>query len=174
MDRKVHTFYFRLCAKGLSVAGFCLLLACLAALSGCTLPGGKRDASLSGGSAAGSAISRTALSAVGTRYTYGGDAPSTGFDCSGLVCWSYGTNGVRLPRTAREQSGMGRSVSKSALKPGDLVVFRTNSGMHTGIYTGKGKFVHSPGTGKRVRVDSIHDEYWRKRFVAGRRHTGVY
>jgi Cell wall-associated hydrolases (invasion-associated proteins) len=126
------------------------------------------------GSAAGAAISRTALSTIGTRYAYGGASPSSGFDCSGLVCWSYAKNGLKVPRTTREQSRLGTAVSMGQLRPGDLVVFRIKSGLHTGIYTGKGRFVHSPSSGKAVRVDEVGSTYWKGKFIAGRRHAKVY
>lgn len=159
-----------------TVPVFILALLCLAlCASGCSLPkSGQGDLSASGPPVAGAAISKTALTTVGTPYKYGGSNPSKGFDCSGLVSWSYARHGVPVPRTAREQSRLGASVSKSSLKPGDLVVFRISSGLHTGIYTGKGRFVHSPSTGKRVRVDDINNKYWKGKFVAARRHSRVY
>ena len=126
------------------------------------------------GKVPGTAISKTALSTVGAPYVYGGSTPAKGFDCSGLVSWAYAKNGVKVPRTAKEQSKLGASVSKSALKPGDVVVFRISSGLHTGIYTGRGRFVHSPSAGKKVRVDDMNDKYWRGKFVAARRHDRVH
>lgn len=142
------------------------LLICLLALmvSACSL-----KSKIPEGGAAGSSISSTALSTVGTPYRMGGTTPSKGFDCSGLVLWAYAKHGIQVPRTAREQSGVGRAVGKKSLQKGDIVVFRTRSGIHTGIYTGSGKFVHSPSRGKTVREDKIDSQYWSKRFVAGRR-----
>lgn len=152
--------------------GLCLaILLCFLACSGCTLP---REPAPSGRTASGAAISQTALTTIGTRYCYGGSSPAKGFDCSGLVLWAYGKNGLNVPRTANEQSRMGYAVSKGNLRPGDLVVFKTRSGLHTGIYTGKGRFVHSPRSGTSVREESIDSKYWRGRFIAGRRHAGVY
>ena len=153
---------------------FILALLCLALFaSGCSLRSTPEAAEHSP-KVRGTAISKTALTTVGTPYVYGGSTPAKGFDCSGLVAWAYARHGVKVPRTAKEQSILGSSVSKSALKPGDLVVFRIRSGLHTGIYTGKGRFVHSPSSGKRVRVDDMHSKYWRGKFVAGRRHARVY
>lgn len=149
-----------------------LLLGLLLAASGCSLRSAPPD--YSGGSAAGQAICSTALSTVGASYVYGGSSPSSGFDCSGLVCWAYAKNGVHLPRTAREQSRVGTAVSKTNLRPGDLVVFKISSGLHTGIYTGQGRFIHSPSRGKAVRVDRLDSKYWHNKFVAGRRHRQVY
>lgn len=149
-----------------------VLCLCLLVSAGCSLP--KDHGGKAGARASGAAICKTALSTVGTRYTYGGATPAKGFDCSGLVSWTYAKHGVAVPRTAREQSAMGRAVSKGNLRPGDLVVFKTRSGLHTGIYTGKGRFVHSPRSGTTVREEAIDSKYWRGRFVAGRRHFDVY
>lgn len=121
------------------------------------------------GGVAGASICETALSTVGAPYRLGGASPSRGFDCSGLVLWAYAKHGVKLPRTARDQSRVGKAVGQKALQKGDIVVFKTGSGVHTGIYTGGGKFVHSPSRGKTVREDKIHSKYWSKRFVSGRR-----
>jgi cell wall-associated NlpC family hydrolase len=124
--------------------------------------------------ATGANISRTALSAVGTRYAHGGTSPAKGFDCSGLVCWAYAKNGITLPRTADEQSEVGDSIDREDLLPGDIVVFSSFwSGTHTGIYTGQGKFVHSPRPGKRVRVESLDSDYWSGEFDEGRRHEKI-
>lgn len=153
---------------------FILALLCLVLFaSGCSLRA-TPDPSASGPKVPGAAICKAALSTVGTPYRYGGSNPVKGFDCSGLVAWAYEKHGVRVPRTAREQSMLGASVAKSALKPGDLVVFRLNSGLHTGIYTGKGRFVHSPSSGRQVRVDDMDSRYWRGKFIAGRRHARLY
>lgn len=150
-----------------------LLALCLYLLAGagCSLPQtpGPTGARVSGG-----AICKTALATVGTRYTYGGASPSQGFDCSGLILWAYAKNGISVPRTTSEQNSMGSSVSKGSLRPGDLVIFKIRSGLHTGIYTGKGRFIHSPRTGSTVREDNINSKYWRGRFIAGRRHPSVY
>ncbi len=147
---------------------FCLLLL---AGYGCSLP---KEPGPGGARVSGAAISQTALTTVGTRYKYGGATPEKGFDCSGLVLWAYGKHGVTVPRTAKEQSKMGYNVGKGNLRPGDLVVFRIRSGLHTGIYTGRGRFVHSPRTGTTVRVEDINSKYWSGRFIAGRRLAGMY
>lgn len=144
-----------------------LVLSLAMAAGGCSLP--KKVPT--GPMVAGARVSNTALSTVGTRYVSGGTTPNKGFDCSGLVCWAYAQNGLNMPRTAREQSKVGSSVSKKSLREGDLVVFKIRGGMHTGIYTGKGKFVHSPSRGKTVREDKIDSIYWKDKFVAGRRHN---
>jgi len=118
-----------------------------------------------------SGIVATAKSQIGTKYKYGGTSPAIGFDCSGFVSWVYSRHGVSLPRITKEQAKIGKSVPKGKMLPGDIVVFTISrsQGMHTGIYAGKGKFIHSPGTGKLVCEESIDAPYWSSRFIAARR-----
>jgi hypothetical protein len=113
---------------------------------------------------------------LGTKYVWGGQAPG-GFDCSGLVQWAYGQNGIGLPRTTYNQINIGASVDIGNLQPGDLVFFDTepqNAGPdHVGIYIGGGKFIHAPHTGDVVKISSLADPYYQNRFFAGRRIPGV-
>lgn len=143
----------------------------------CLLTAGCGKSTLSGLGPAGSrvksgpAVAATAKSQIGRKYKYGGASPNTGFDCSGLIHWSYKQHGVTIPRQARDQAKAGRAVRKGQLQAGDIVVFQlsSRSGVHTGIYSGKGKFVHSPSSGKPIREDSLNSDYWQRRYVAGRR-----
>jgi hypothetical protein len=117
-------------------------------------------------------VTDAARSNIGVRYKYGGNSPQTGFDCSGLVCWSYEQVGVSLPRRARDQLMFGIQVGKNELQPGDIVVFKgTNnrSGWHAGIYTGDGKFIHSRSTGKTVKESSLDQAYYVKHYAGARR-----
>jgi cell wall-associated NlpC family hydrolase len=153
----------------LSLCAVCLLLPQLA---GCSL----RPGAGGGGERAvpGNAVSKVALSMVGAPYRIGGSAPEKGFDCSGLVFWAYARNGITVPRTTAEQSGTGAPVRRSELKPGDILVFRIKGGLHTAVYVGENRFVHSPGSGKKVRVDTMSGDYWTTRLVAARRVGRVY
>ncbi len=120
----------------------------------------------------GDAVVQTARTQTGKRYKFGGTTPQTGFDCSGFVCWSYSQHGYALPRNSKEQMSYGQPIKKTELKPGDLVVFkppRRRGGLHTGIYTGNGNFIHSPSTGDSVREDSLQNPYWEKYYVTARR-----
>jgi hypothetical protein len=110
---------------------------------------------------------------IGIPYRFGGNSPATGFDCSGLVCWSYQQVGIQLPRSSRDLLMFGIKVDKQQdLKPGDIVVFkgtRGRTGWHSGIYTGDGKFVHSPTSGKNVMESSMDENYYARRYVGARR-----
>jgi cell wall-associated NlpC family hydrolase len=97
----------------------------------------------------GSRAARIAVRAVGTPYRYGG-ASLGGFDCSGLVMWTYAKLGVRLPHNAWSQSQVGTPVTRRTLRPGDLLFFRGYG--HVGLYVGRGRMVHAPQSGERVEV----------------------
>lgn len=112
----------------------------------------------------GAAIVRTAKHYLGVPYVRGGSSPS-GFDCSGFTSYVYRQYGIYLPRTSSAQRYVGGGVSRSNLKPGDLVIFPR----HVGIYVGGGSFIHAPSTGKRVQISSLNSSYWSRRFITGRR-----
>jgi len=118
----------------------------------------------------GSSIAASAQSQLGRPYAYGGSSPSSGFDCSGLVYWACAKNGVTVPRMSRDQANAGIKIKRSEMRPGDIVVFKIPwSGYHTGIYIGQNRFIHSPKPRTRVRVESLSNAYWNKRFVTARR-----
>jgi len=93
---------------------------------------------------------------LGVPYVWGGESPS-GFDCSGLVQYAYARLGVELPRVAAAQYGAGHHVSRSELRPGDLVFFDHLG--HVGIYVGGGMFIHAPHTGTVVQISSLSGWY---------------
>ncbi len=120
----------------------------------------------------GSSVIETAQNQVGKRYRSGGASPQKGFDCSGLVWWSYKQHGINLPRITKDQAKIGKGVSKKAARPGDIVIFRTGNspnGLHSGLYCGNGAFVHSPGKGKKVCLDKLSASYWKDKLVTVRR-----
>jgi len=108
---------------------------------------------------------------VGARYQYGGNNPSRGFDCSGLVQYSYKLAGVQIPRSTRYQFQHSRFINRNQLKKGDLLFFNQEGKRfsHVGIYIGANKFVHAPSSGKRVRVSTIDNPYWSRHLASTRR-----
>ena len=101
-------------------------------------------------------VVRAALGQLGTPYRWGGARPG-GFDCSGLVVWSYGRIGMRLPHSTSGLIRMGRSVRRSAIRPGDLVF--TYGGGHVGIYIGHGLVEAAPHSGARVDREPL-SSWW--------------
>jgi peptidoglycan DL-endopeptidase CwlO len=95
-----------------------------------------------------------ALSKVhNSQYVWGADGPH-GFDCSGLMLASYRAAGISLPHSSRSQASRGQAVSKSNLKPGDLIFFY-HPIHHVGMYIGGGKFVHARNTRVDLVVQSL-------------------
>lgn len=118
----------------------------------------------------GERAARYAVEMKGKPYRYGGSTPR-GFDCSGLVYYSYARAGARLPRSTGELLAASRTVSTHRLRPGDLLFFNQEGkrSSHVAIYLGTGRFVHAPSSGKRVSIGSMDDPYWRKHFASARR-----
>jgi cell wall-associated NlpC family hydrolase len=119
-----------------------------------------------------SGLVTSAMDFLGVPYKRGGTSAETGFDCSGFVRAVYQQSlGLLLPRRADEQAEQTAQIPKNELRPGDLVFFNTmrRTFSHVGIYVGDNKFIHSPRTGARVRVDNMDEGYWNKRFTGARR-----
>jgi len=118
-----------------------------------------------------SGVVELALESLGAPYEWGG-TDANGFDCSGLIQFSYARYGIQLPRVSTEQLRTGSPVHPrpDRLRPGDILGFAANPGgktSHVGLYVGRGEFIHSSSRG--VRVSTLGDPYWQQRLVAARR-----
>jgi len=111
-------------------------------------------------------VIQEAITLIGKPYKLSGNSPREGFDCSGLVFYSYLKAGKLLPRRAEDQYLSSRKVND--VKPGDLVFFTTDSRGrhidHVGIYVGEQQFIHAPGKGRGVTTANITESYWQQRY----------
>jgi len=122
----------------------------------------------------GNQIADFALQFVGYRYVYGAESPSTGFDCSGLVWYTFKHFGVTVSRTASQQyKNNGTPVAKSDLIPGDVVFFSSNgsSVTHVGIYIGDSQFVHASGSKVGVIISRLDSSYYTRVWWGAKRIT---
>jgi cell wall-associated NlpC family hydrolase len=120
----------------------------------------------------GAIAARTAERFVGIPYRWGGDTVVDGMDCSGFARAVYNLCGVNIPRTSREQYLVGDVVGKGELKDGDLVFFGASADdiTHVGIFVGNGRFVHAPRRGDDIKISTLDEAYFQKRFVGAKRY----
>lgn len=97
-----------------------------------------------------SGIVGAAMAQIGKPYGWGSAGPDA-FDCSGLMVWAYGQNGISIPRTSQAQLAGGTPVSLDALQPGDIIGYYPGV-THVGMYIGNGMVVHSSDYGIPIQV----------------------
>src|SRR5262245_18699008 len=143
-----------------------LLVAAAFSLAGCaSAPNAPVTDPAAGDRAAGHATKM-----VGKPYKYGGSSPA-GFDCSGLVQYSFKQAGVSLPRSTDDLLRTSAPLRGMHLRRGDLLFFDQDGKKksHVGIYLGDRRFVHAPSSGKAVRTDRLDAPYWKKHLSEARR-----
>ena len=111
---------------------------------------------------------------LGTPYKWGGTSADQGFDCSSFLVYLFKTQAnIQLPRTTvAMHRSTAPTIKRNALKPGDAVFFKGNGRgqvSHVGLYIGEGKFIHSPRTGKSIRIDSLSNNYWNRNYTTAKR-----
>ena len=112
-------------------------------------------------------VARLARNMVGVPYRYGGSDPASGFDCSGLVYYSYSEAGVSVPRSSQDLFSAVTKIALDDAEPGDLIFFQDQEKLsHVGIYLGNRTFVHAPSSGKHVSVASVDTPYYQRHLVA--------
>jgi cell wall-associated NlpC family hydrolase len=123
-------------------------------------------------------VLETAHQYVGTPYTWGGNTPESGFDCSGFTKYVFAAQGIRLPRTSREQARAGQEVALdfAAFLPGDILLFaEPNEAIsHVAIYVGDGRIIHSSSALGGVNYLDLGGDYgawYVQNMVAVRRLT---
>ncbi len=114
---------------------------------------------------------------LGDPYVWGGEDPGKGFDCSGLLQYTWAKQGVQIPRTTYDQWTAGKSVDPVHLQPGDAVFFKGSDSKtvngktlpgHVGMYIGGGKFIEAPHTGSTVHISNLAG---RSDFMGARRYV---
>lgn len=115
-------------------------------------------------------VRAAAMRFMGIPYRLGA-LGSGGIDCSAFTQAVLRQMGVQLPRTARAQYGVGSPVTKSNLRPGDLVFFNTlgNGVSHVGVFLGGSQFAHANSYRGRTVVEDMNQVYYRYRYVGARR-----
>jgi cell wall-associated NlpC family hydrolase len=118
-------------------------------------------------------ILKNAKKHLGEDYVWGGTNPG-GFDCSGYMQYIYKKEGVSIPRTANQQSKVGKEVSRFELKKGDLLFFLTDKSRnipvtHVGMYLGDDKFIHAASKRKGIIISSFNKSRYSKIFVKATR-----
>lgn len=105
---------------------------------------------------------------LGMAYVWGGSSPSTGFDCSGYVCWCINHSGYgHVGRTtANGLLSMCSRIGSNEAKPGDLIFFQgtyaTSGASHVGIYIGGNRMIHC---GNPIKISSINTSYWNRHYL---------
>ncbi len=114
-------------------------------------------------------VTKTAHRFTGTPYVFGGTS-ARGIDCSGFTQRVFAMNGIKLPRTADVQYGVGKAVPRGKEEAGDLVFFETYcpGPSHVGIYLGAGQFIHASSS-RGVTVSNLSDSYYKGRYLGAKR-----
>ncbi|ETB30836.1 peptidase M23, partial [Mycobacterium avium subsp. paratuberculosis 10-5975] len=112
-------------------------------------------------------VIRRGMSQIGVPYSWGGGnaaGPSkgidsganiVGFDCSGLVLYSFAGVGIKLPHYSGSQYNLGRKIPSSQMRRGDVIFYGPGGSQHVTIYLGDGQMLEAPDIGLKVRVAPV-------------------
>ena len=100
-------------------------------------------------------IANYAVQFVGNRYVYGGTSLTNGTDCSGFTMSVMAKFGVSLPHNSGAQSGCGKSITSSQMRPGDLVFYSGSGGInHVALYIGNGQVCHASNARSGIKIST--------------------
>lgn len=112
-------------------------------------------------------VIRRGMSQIGVPYSWGGGnaagpskgidsgAGTVGFDCSGLVLYSFAGVGIKLPHYSGSQYNLGRKIPSSQMRRGDVIFYGPNGSQHVTIYLGNGQMLEAPDVGLKVRIAPV-------------------
>jgi peptidoglycan DL-endopeptidase RipA len=112
-------------------------------------------------------VIRRGLSQMGVPYSWGGGTAAgpgkgigsgsgtTGFDCSGLVLYSFAGVGIKLPHYSGAQYDLGRKIPSSQMRRGDVIFYGPGGSQHVTLYLGQGQMLEAPDVGLKVRVAPV-------------------
>ncbi len=97
-----------------------------------------------------------ALQYVGNPYVWGGTSLTNGIDCSGFTMQVMKQFGVSLPHYSGSQAKMGKAVTSSEMRPGDLIFYANSGGTvnHVAIYIGNGQIVHAASRRSGIKIST--------------------
>jgi peptidoglycan endopeptidase LytE len=119
-------------------------------------------------------IIKTGEKFLGVPYKFGAPSGRTDiFDCSSFTQYVYWKNGIKLPRTSRQQAKVGKYIPKDQLRKGDLVFYSTSYSVgeiaHVAIYAGDGKLLHTFREPEGVTYTNFNSKWWQKHYIGARR-----
>jgi cell wall-associated NlpC family hydrolase len=111
-------------------------------------------------------IINKACNYIGVNYRYG-QSSERGFDCSGFIKFIFRNFGLELPHSSYTLYKISKHIETANAQSGDLVFFITRGKgvSHVGIYLGNNQFIHSPGRGRTVSIDSLNAYYYKRHLV---------
>lgn len=102
-------------------------------------------------------IVKYALQFEGNPYVMGGTSLTKGTDCSGFTQSVFRDNGIKIPRTSREQAKGGKSVPLSDIKPGDLIFYAKDGQInHVALYIGNKKVIHASNAKSGIKISKYN------------------
>ena len=113
---------------------------------------------------------------LGLPYVWGGESPRIGFDCSGLIKYTFKEFNVNLPHRADLQYAYGDSVARKDLQKGDMIFFRSGGNWigHVGIYIGDNHFIHAPHSGAQIQINRLDNSWYSSHYVGAKRIIPEY